>query len=65
LRDAILAYGDAHNEANRPFPWTKTADEILDELRRSGLRTQQVHGRSGDFAKNHRSRGLARSLLKN
>jgi len=44
LREAILAYVAAHNEAKRPFRWTKTADEILDKLRRFGLRTQQVHG---------------------
>jgi transposase len=45
LRDAILAYVDAHNENGQPFRWTKTADEILDKLRRFGIRTQQVHGR--------------------
>ncbi len=44
LRDAILAYVDAHNERDKPFRWTKTADEILDKMRRFGLRTQQVHG---------------------
>lgn len=44
LRDAILAYVDAHNEQSKPFKWTKTADEILDKLRRFGIRTQQVHG---------------------
>lgn len=45
LRDAILAYVEAHNEHGKPFRWTKTADEILDKMRRFGLRTQQVHGR--------------------
>jgi transposase len=44
LRDAILAYVDAHNENTKPFRWTKTADEILDKMRRFGIRTQQVHG---------------------
>ena len=44
LRTAILAYVDAHNENHRPFRWTKTADEILDKMRRFGLRTQQGHG---------------------
>jgi len=44
LRAAILAYVDTHNENRRPFRWTKTADEILDKMRRFGLRTQQVHG---------------------
>jgi putative transposase len=44
LRDAILAYVAAHNENGKPFRWTKTADEILDKMRRFGLRTLQVHG---------------------
>lgn len=43
LRDAILAYVDAHNEEAKPFKWTKTADEILEKVRRFGLRTQRVH----------------------
>jgi transposase len=43
LRDAILAYVAAHNDKGKPFKWTKTADEILDKMRRFGLRTQQVH----------------------
>lgn len=44
LRAAILDYVDTHNEKRKPFRWTKTADDILDKLRRFGLRTQQVHG---------------------
>jgi hypothetical protein len=44
LREAILAYVKAHNANGKPFRWTKTADEILDKIRRFGLRTQQVHG---------------------
>jgi transposase len=43
LRDAILAYVDAHNEDAKPFKWTKTAEEILEKVRRFGLRTQRVH----------------------
>jgi transposase len=43
LRAAILDYVATHNERNRPFRWTKTADEILDKMRRFGLRTLQVH----------------------
>lgn len=43
LRTAILAYVDAHNERGAPFKWVKTADEILDSMRRFGLRVQQVH----------------------
>jgi len=44
LRAAILDYVASHNDRNKPFRWTKTADEILDKMRRFGLRTQQVHG---------------------
>lgn len=44
LRAAILAYIAAHNEKENPFTWTQTADEILDKMRRFGIRTQQVHG---------------------
>jgi len=44
LREAILAYVAAHNDNPKPFRWTKTADEILDKLRRFGTRTLQVHG---------------------
>ena len=44
LRDTILAYVAAHNDNPKPFRWTKTANEILDKLRRFGTRTLQVHG---------------------
>jgi putative transposase len=44
LRAAILAYVDVHNERGTPFRWLKTADQILDSMRRFGLRVQQVHG---------------------
>src|SRR5450759_823251 len=43
LREAILAYIDAKHEHGKPFRWTKTADDILDKMRRFGIRTQQVH----------------------
>ena len=43
LRQAILDYVEAHNEEGRPFKWAKTADEILEKMRRFGLRTQKVH----------------------
>jgi hypothetical protein len=42
-RAAILAYVDAHNARDAPFKWVKIADEILDSMRRFGLRIQQVH----------------------
>lgn len=43
LRAAILAYVDAHNDEGKPFKWTKTADEILEKMRRFGQRTQKAH----------------------
>ena len=44
LRQAILDYVEAHNEQPKPFKWTKTADEILDRVKRFGERTLKVHG---------------------
>ena len=44
LRRAILEYVEAHNEEGKPFKWTKTADEILDKVKRFGQRTLRVHG---------------------
>jgi hypothetical protein len=32
-------------KVEKPFRWTKAADEILDKMRRFGIRTQQVHRR--------------------
>lgn len=43
LRTAIADYVEAHNETGKPFRWTKTADEILEKMRRFGIRTQQAH----------------------
>ena len=43
LRAAIAEYVEAHNETGKPFKWTKTADEILEKMRRFGMRTQQAH----------------------
>lgn len=43
LRKAIAEYVEAHNETGKPFKWTKTADEILEKMRRFGMRTQQAH----------------------
>lgn len=44
LRHAIYEYVEAHNEQGKPFKWTKTADEILDKIKRFGERTMTVHG---------------------
>ena len=46
LRTAIEDYVEAHNEEGKPFVWTKTADEILNTVKRFGQRTIQVHGSS-------------------
>jgi len=48
LKGAILAYIEAHNEDGKPFVWTKTADEILDTVKRFGERTLKVHGAGED-----------------
>jgi len=44
LRQAIVDYVEAHNEQGKPFKWTKSADEILQSVKRFGQRTLQVHG---------------------
>ncbi len=44
LKDAIFEYIEAHNEEGKPFVWTTPADEILEKVKRFGLRTVQVHG---------------------
>jgi transposase len=43
LRQAIDAYLAAHNEAPRPFKWTKSADEILASIARFATRTVEAH----------------------
>jgi len=47
LRKAIYEYVDSHNEEGKPFKWKKTADQILDSVKRFGQRTNQVHGSEG------------------
>jgi transposase len=44
LRDAIYEYIEAHNEEGKPFRWIKTADQILESVKRFGQRTIQLHG---------------------
>jgi transposase len=39
LEAAIREYMDAHNQAPKPFTWTKTADEILASIARYAQRT--------------------------
>jgi transposase len=43
LNAAIHEYIETHNEEGKPFVWTKTADQILDKVKRFGQRTIQVH----------------------
>lgn len=47
LRTAIYEYVEAHNEEGKPFKWTKTADQILDSVKRFGQRTTRIHGEGG------------------
>lgn len=42
LEDDIRAFIKIHNESPRPFRWTKSADDILDAVKRFCLRTLQI-----------------------
>jgi len=42
LEAAIRSYVDANNEQPRPFVWTKTAEQILDSVKRYCLRTSET-----------------------
>ena len=46
LRKAVYAYVDAHNHEGKPFKWTKSADQVLESVKRFGKRTLKVHGRA-------------------
>jgi len=43
LETAIRQYLEVHNEAPKPFVWTKTADQILDSIARYARRTLTSH----------------------
>jgi len=43
LKAAIHAYLDAHNEAPKPFRWTKSADDVLASIARFATRTVAAH----------------------
>jgi len=43
LESAIRQYIEIHNEAPKPFVWTRTADQILDSLARYARRTLTSH----------------------
>lgn len=50
LEAAIRTYIDVGNEVPKPFVWTKTADEIFEELRKYCLRTSDSgHQRQNDL----------------
>src|ERR1700734_502537 len=42
LEQAITEYIDAHNDAPKPFVWTRTADEILASIARFAQRTRST-----------------------
>jgi transposase len=43
LKSSIHDFIGAHNEAPKPFRWTKSADEILSKVARYASRTLQAH----------------------
>jgi transposase len=43
LRAAISEFIEAHNTEPKPFRWTKTADDILESMRRFATRTLTAH----------------------
>jgi hypothetical protein len=43
LEAAIRRYIEATNAEPRPFVWTKSADEILENVRRFCQRTADIH----------------------
>jgi transposase len=43
LQTAIHEYLDAHNDAPKPFRWTKSADDILASIARFATRTNRSH----------------------
>ncbi len=43
LETAIREFIDVHNEAPKPFVWTRTADQILDSIARYARRTLTAH----------------------
>ena len=45
LETAIRNYLEVHNEAPKPFIWTKTADQILASIARYAQRTRSSHSR--------------------
>jgi transposase len=48
LKAAIHTYLDAHNDAPRPFKWTKDADTVLSSIARFATRATQAHPAEND-----------------
>ena len=46
LENAVAAFIADHNEAPRPFRWTKSADDILQSIARYCQRTLAIHATS-------------------
>lgn len=49
LEQAIYEFIEAHNEQPQPFVWTKTADQILENIKRFCLRTLDSQAVRADF----------------
>jgi phage-related protein len=43
LERAIRDFIDAHNQAPKPFVWTKPADDILASISRFAAQTSKIH----------------------
>ena len=48
LKAAIHAYLDSHNDAPKPFRWTKSADQVLASIARFATRTSTAHAGSAE-----------------
>lgn len=44
LERAIMEFTQAHNEDPKPFVWTKSADQILQKVKRFAEETHTIHG---------------------
>lgn len=45
LKRSIKEFIDAHNEDPKPFIWTKTADQIVQKVKRFAQRTSELHAK--------------------
>jgi transposase len=58
LREATLAYVDAHNENKKPFQWTKTAERFSTRCGALAFAPSRCRVHDRTFVGNHVSRGL-------